>query len=458
MAVYMALALIPLTWLFINAYRLLANYRRAPALHGPLVLALISPDNPIWIALQTALPCVFRHIPFQSISFLRYSRLGWEFHDRYKTHQRLGDAWVLVTPDRNWLYVAQAEAACEIFARGRDFGRPVFMLGEWPKGSGHSTCTPWLTRGAASLNVFGPNVSTVRKISRRTELADLTEFLQAEGTDWQRQRKMTATPFNELKSSVIWAESMRQANDMLQSWLSYDLNGLKCTADDTRTLALHVLAYAGFQRSYPFQSAAKENAVDQPSTYRDSLSIILKNIFMVMILPTKAFQIPFLPSKWRRIGWAVTEFRRYMLAQLAEEKNLMAEGKPGSGTLMSNLVRASSAQSQAMEEATNQHATSARKADELKPLTVDEILGNIFVFNFAGHDTTAISLGYSILLLVARPDVQDWLAEELNFYLDSQDNKDWKYDVVFPKLKRCLAVLVRRNPSIVAASAAESEC
>jgi cytochrome P450 len=73
-----------------------------------------------------------------------------------------------------------------------------------------------------------------------TELAALTEFLQAEGPDWQRQRKLTATPFNEQKSSLIWADSMRQANDMLQSWLCYDFNGLKCAADDTRALALHV--------------------------------------------------------------------------------------------------------------------------------------------------------------------------------------------------------------------------
>lgn len=100
------------------------------------MLAPISPDNSIWIALQTAFPFIIRRIPFGSIPLLRYCRLGWEFGDRYMTHQRLGDAWVLVTPGRNWLYVAQAEAAYDIFARGRDFGRPVFMLGEWPNDSG----------------------------------------------------------------------------------------------------------------------------------------------------------------------------------------------------------------------------------------------------------------------------------------------------------------------------------
>ena len=31
---------------------------------------------------------------------------------------------------------------------------------------------------------------------------------------------------------------------------------------------------------------------------------------------------------------------------------------------------------------------------------------------FAGHDTTVISLAYSVRLLVARPDVQQGIAEE----------------------------------------------
>ncbi len=125
---------------------------------------------------------------------------------------------------------------------------------------------------------------------------------------------------------------------------------------------------------------------------------------------------------------------------------LVTEGKPGSGTLMSNLVRACNAQSQPGNGAINQHTASIREADESKQLTVDEILGNIFVFNFAGHDTTAITLAYSLLLFVARPDVQEWIAEELNLYLHSEDSEIWIYEAALPKLKRCLAVLVHARP------------
>lgn len=262
--------------------------------------------------------------------------------------------------------------------------------------------------------------------------------MKAEGPDWQRQRKLTATPFNEQKSNLVWKETLSQASDMLKSWLSNDRQGLRCTADDTRQLAINVLAFAGFQKSYPFRSSAKGVAADRPSTYRDSLSIILRNALLIMVLPAKVFQLPCAPSKWSQIGWAIAVFRDYMLTQLEEERRLVADGQPGTGTLMSNLVRSSDEGAQAINGCSD-----ARAAARPKPLTVDEILGNVFVFNFAGHDTTAISLAYSMMLLVAHSEVQDWIAEELNFHLPDGNSESWKYEDAFPKLKRCLAVLVR---------------
>lgn len=115
-------------WCIYNAYCVLLNYRKASQLNIPIVVILISPDNPLWIALETGFSSFFKHIPFDAFSLSRYSRLGWEFHDRYKTHERLGDAWILVTPAKNWFHTSQADAAHEILTRSRDFGRPVWMM------------------------------------------------------------------------------------------------------------------------------------------------------------------------------------------------------------------------------------------------------------------------------------------------------------------------------------------
>ena len=107
---------------------------------------------------------------------------------------------------------------------------------------------------------------------------------------------------------------------------------------------------------------------------------------------------------------------------------------------MSNLVRASDEVSQ-VRKATEKLGGPG-EAFDLKPLTTEEKLGNTFVYNFAGHDTTAISLAYSMLLLVAHPEVQDWIADELDFFLDTEDRESWTYEENFPRLQRCLAVLV----------------
>lgn len=265
----------------------------------------------------------------------------------------------------------------------------------------------------------------------------LTRHAQAEGADWQRHRKLTATPFNEQKSGSVWAESLRQSVDMLDLWMTRGIDGVQTTSEDVRTLALHVIAYTGFKKSYPFKSVAKDADNHKPSNYRDSLSIILQNVVIIIALPSSVFSIPILPAKWKRIGWAITEFRQYMMNVIAEEKQLMADGKVGSDNLVSNLVRASEGNADSTDLSTGGQSRLNQ------PLSIDEILGNIFVYNFAGHDTTAISLAYSMLLLVAHPEIQDWIAEELQYFLVDERSTSWNYEDVFPKLKRSLAVLVR---------------
>lgn len=223
---------------------------------------------------------------------------------------------------------------------------------------------------------------------------------------------------------------------MLKSWSSQSRHGTNATPDDTRTLALHVLAYVAFQKSYPFGSISHHTIQGQDSlTYRDSISIILENALLIMVLPEKMFNLPFLPRRSQQVGWAINSFRNYMASQVEAEKKLIRNGMSGTGNLVSNLVRASN----------DSKSTSLDHSEDnkFKPLTNAEILGNIFVFNFAGHDTTAISLSYSILLLVANPQVQDWIHEEIEYYVRDQDSKALAYSELFPKLKRSLAVLVR---------------
>ena len=270
------------------------------------------------------------------------------------------------------------------------------------------------------LEVYGPCIST------------------ASWTDWPRHRKVLAAPFNETIMKFVWNESLKQTREMLQSWTCSKDTGIPSVAKDTRTLSLNVLAATGFHRSYEFWGSSQPGN-DRSRSYRDSLQTVLDNAILLMLIPHRLLAFPLLPRSWARIGEAAGEFKQYMVEMLDEEKSLLAQGRTGTGSLMTSFVRALNTQ---REEA----ATKSQHGHTAKSLTADEIYGNIFVINFAGHDPTANTLAFSMLLLAANPEVQDWVAEELREIHVTGDSKTWEYSELFSSLKRCRAVLVSIHP------------
>lgn len=230
---------------------------------------------------------------------------------------------------------------------------------------------------------------------------------------------------------LVWNESVGQANGMINSWT---MNGgpLKSNfAKDTRTLSLNVLAATGFRKSYTFRGSIHPGT-DEARSYRDALQTVLDNSILLMLLSPKFLLNPWLPESFRRIGTAAADFKQYMVRMLEEEKRSQQEGKADAGTLMSSFVRA-------LE---NPGKTAANSHSHSRGLTRDEIFGNIYVINFAGHDTTANTLAFAVLMLAAYPKVQEWIAEELREIIKDDTQKAWEYETLFPKLKRCRSVMV----------------
>jgi hypothetical protein len=236
--------------------------------------------------------------------------------------------------------------------------------------------------------------------------------------------------------TFVWNESLDQARGCLKSWTSSTEPGMISVAKDTRTLSLNVLAATGFRRSYEFRST-RQPGVDEARSYREALQTVLDNAIFLMLVPPRLLLLPLLPRSWKRLGTAAADFKQFMLRMLDEETSLLKEGKTGTGSLMTSFVRALDTHQKDGVIVKGSDSQSLPKG-----LTVDEIFGNIFVINFAGHDTTANTLAFSMLLLAANPDVQDWVSEELQEVITNKDGKTWEYGVLFPKLKRCRAVLV----------------
>lgn len=68
------------------------------------------------------------------------------------------------------------------------------------------------------------------------------------------------------------------------------------------------------------------------------------------------------------------------------------------------------------------------KTQGLDALTDSEVMGNLFVFMLAGHETSANSIHFSLLLLAIHPEAQKMVQEELDEILQGRPVSEWNYE------------------------------
>lgn len=404
MKYHLALLTFPLLWFINNILTLVRNHDRVKHIDVPKIFCPVSPST---VSTQLLIPHfvpLLRRFPRSWHRYVYFLYAGSTFDDRYRVHELLGAGeggrgtglgrvaglYVLVTAGYNDVYVADATAAEAITGRSREFQKPTAMY--------------------KPLEVFGPNVDTV------------------EGETWKLHRKATTGSFNERNFSSVWSEALHQAQDMLQMWLSDPQNGTKTTSRDTKVVALNVMAGSLFSRRSSFLSGVQPlSSTTSRMDFREAMAMILENLIFVFTVPTSILSLPFMPKKFGLMKTAYESFKAQVANILEEEHAVVSKREPGSGNLITSLIRSS-------QESNRGHS---------RTLNSKEVLGNVFIYSFAGHETTASALEYSIHLLAANPEYQDWLREEIVAVIGDQDNIDqWEYQALFPRLKRCLAVMV----------------
>lgn len=237
---------------------------------------------------------------------------------------------------------------------------------------------------------------------------------------------------------------------MLCYWTSKKT--VSTAADDLRTLSLHVISRAGFGKSFKFQGH-DEKAVTSSAKmdYKESLKMILENCVLIFALGPKNLGKTWLPQKLRTLHKACATFQKYMTEVYEDEKVSFAQGRTGNRNFMASLVRASQDEKSLGGGLTeNEIYGNSKQAlfspaprthiDESNSLSILIHGSAVFIFNFAGHDTTAHTFTFATYFLAANPDVQDWVSEEINHVMGDRRPEDWVYSD-FTSLKRCLAVM-----------------
>lgn len=118
----------------------------------------------------------------------------------------------------------------------------------------------------------------------------------------------------------------------------------------------------------------------------------LENSLLILVLGSRFLTRRFLPRIWSRIGQATVDFKFHVTEMVNEERRLLSQEKAGGENIFNSLLRAS-------EGMAKSPTSAGTEGPGVRGLTESEIYGNIFVYNFAGHDTIAITLNYALYSL-----------------------------------------------------------
>ena len=102
-------------------FNLAKNYRVARRIGAPIMISLFSPYTPINQLTGKDFRRFTMRCPWPVSEWGKCGFYGWSYHDQGKTHKALGPIFVLVTPVRCLVIVADAAAVKSALTRHRQF-------------------------------------------------------------------------------------------------------------------------------------------------------------------------------------------------------------------------------------------------------------------------------------------------------------------------------------------------
>ena len=225
-------------------------------------------NNAYMLACIVIVPIVRRLPKSWTEPWFDMTLVDWEWKRRYEPFKRIGsDTFMVVTPERNVIFTADADVISQLTTRRNDFPKPLELY--------------------ESLQIYGNNVVT------------------SEGQLWRHHRKITSPPFSEKNNHLVFAETLAQCQDMVDSWMDGERESSKTIhtiADDAMRLSLHVISRGGFGVALKWPAKAKATgnghvkgeegntssaSLSQGHTmsYAEALGSLLHSLFPLVLVP-----------------------------------------------------------------------------------------------------------------------------------------------------------------------------
>ncbi|KAL0565654.1 hypothetical protein V5O48_016370, partial [Marasmius crinis-equi] len=267
-----------------------------------------------------------------------------------------------------WLYGAPI-----LYTSNLDVAKQIISIGQSKSQFGKTPDT------TATTNMFGENV------------------LSTEGEEWKKHRRIMSPAFGNSLYQLVWDESLKTYRDMVsaEGWIGQKSADVHELQKATFKFALIVLGTCAF--GFDFDWSAPPRVADGEMSVQEAMRVVIDNYIFLGFAPEWVKRLPFKPiTTWREAADKLEQFMQDQVKIRREEISGYAQGEYRKKDAFSMLVQANESD----ENAKNK-------------LSDRDLIGNVFVMLFAGHETTANTLAATLALLAVHPEAQDEVLKQI---------------------------------------------
>jgi len=266
---------------------------------------------------------------------------------------------------------------------------------------------------AVTLNMMGRNVLT------------------AQGDQWRLHRRAITPAFSNETHIDVWDTTRNLYYQMLdtEEWRSGDHHYFTEVSKYTTRLALLVIAACGFNMHLQWNEAGSSDGLTSPidnAVVTVSSTIVERlNFAWVFSLPIEGLRK--VDRAWHDLHFWLTREVRTKKGELLNVMKMSGDSKGEyERNVFGRLIAASIENGKGFDDA--------------------EVVGNLFIFFFAGHETTAWTLANTLALLASHPDEQERLYQHIISVIGDREPAHTDFNDLAPVLS-CFYEALRLYPT-----------
>ncbi|KAF8816637.1 cytochrome P450 [Phlegmacium glaucopus] len=223
-------------------------------------------------------------------------------------------------------------------------------------------------------------------------------LVSSNGETWRKHRRIMGPAFNNRVYQMVWTETLRTYHEMIaaEGWADKKEINVPIVQSLTFKLALLIIGKCGFGFSFNWLEPAQ--SADGKMTIQRALRMVADSALAILFVPKWIQRLPF--SGMTETLKADEHLMEFMKTQVKERK-----AEIGSMALGNASTTETDAFTMLIEA--NEDNDGKFKLDD------EELIGNVFIMLFAGHETTAHSLAATLGLISLRNDLQEEIFEHI---------------------------------------------